>query len=163
MAALSEARKLQPNDVKTNFSLAEAYAGPTSLDKAEETYKTLVGLNPEGATTYYGKIIQMYDEAGQYDKAIEAARKIIEINPKNELAVFNLGIMFLKLQRIRRGRRGLPGRARPQAGLRLRASTISATAIRWPRDGRSPSKASRSTRNSPPTTRWDTSTSGSAS
>ncbi len=99
VAALSEALKLQPNDVKTNFSLGEAYVRAKSLDKAEATYKSLVGLNPEGATTYYGKIIQMYDEAGQYDKAIEAARKIIEMNPKNELAVFNLGIMFLKLQR----------------------------------------------------------------
>ena len=99
VAALSEALKLQPNDVKTNFTLADAYVRAKSLDKAEAIYKTLVGLNPEGATTYYGKIIQMYDEAGQYDKAIEAARKIIEINPKNELAVFNLGIMFLKLNR----------------------------------------------------------------
>ena len=99
VAALSEALKLQPNDVKTNFTLADAYVRAKSLDKAEAVYKTLVGLNPEGATTYYGKIIQMYDEAGQYDKAIEAARKIIEINPKNELAVFNLGIMFLKLNR----------------------------------------------------------------
>jgi tetratricopeptide (TPR) repeat protein len=99
VAALSEALKLQPNDVKTNFSLADAYTRVKNLDKAEATYKTLVGLNPEGATTYYSKIIQMYDESGQYDKAIEAARKIIEMNPTNELAVFNLGIMFLKLQR----------------------------------------------------------------
>jgi tetratricopeptide (TPR) repeat protein len=99
VAALSEALKLQPNDVKTNFSLADAYVRAKNLDKAEAAYKTLVGLNPEGATTYYGKIIQMYDETGQYDKAVEAARKIIEMNPTNELAVFNLGIMFLKLQR----------------------------------------------------------------
>ncbi len=97
--ALSEAQKLQPGDVKTNFSLAAAYSRAKNLERAEATYKTLVGLNPEGATTYYGRIIQMYDEAGLYDKAIEAARKIIEMNPKNELAVFNLGIMFLKLQR----------------------------------------------------------------
>jgi tetratricopeptide (TPR) repeat protein len=99
VAALSEALKLQPTDVKTNFSLADAYTRVKNLDQAEAIYKTLAGLNPEGATTYYGRIIQMYDEAGRYDKAIEAARKIIEMNPKNELAVFNLGIMFLKLQR----------------------------------------------------------------
>jgi len=99
VSALQEAQKLQPNDVKTNFKLAEAYTRTRRLDMAEETYKALSGINPEGATTYYGKIITMYDEAGQYDKAIEAARKIIEFNPKNELAFFNLGIMFLKLQR----------------------------------------------------------------
>jgi tetratricopeptide (TPR) repeat protein len=97
--AFEEARKLQPNDVKTNFSLAEAYMKARQLDKAEETYKSLAGINPDGATTYYGKIIQMYDEAGQYDKAVEAARKVIEVNPKNELAVFNLGIMYMKLQK----------------------------------------------------------------
>jgi len=99
VAALSEALKLQPRDVKTNFTLATAFTKAKNLEQAEATYKTLVGLNPEGGTTYYGRIIQMYDEAGQYDKAIDAARKIIEMNPKNELAVFNLGIMFLKLQR----------------------------------------------------------------
>jgi tetratricopeptide (TPR) repeat protein len=98
-AAFEEAGKLQPNDVKTAFSLAEAYAKGRKLDKAEEAYRALAGINPDGATTYYGKIIQMYDEAGQYDKAIDAARKVIEINPNNELAVFNLGIMYLKLQR----------------------------------------------------------------
>ncbi len=98
-ASFEAARALQPNDVKTNFSLAEAYAKAKKLDKAEESYKALAGINPEGATTYYGKIIQMYDEAGQYDKAVEAARKVIEINPTNELAVFNLGIMFMKLEK----------------------------------------------------------------
>jgi tetratricopeptide (TPR) repeat protein len=99
VSALQEAQKLQPNDVKTNFKLAEAYARSRRMDEAEATYKALSGINPEGATTYYGKIITMYDEAGQYDKAIEAARKIIEFNPGNELAFFNLGIMFLKLKR----------------------------------------------------------------
>jgi tetratricopeptide (TPR) repeat protein len=98
-SAFEEARKLQPNDVKTNFSLAEAYVKARQMDKAEETYKALAGINPDGATTYYGKIIQMYDEAGQYDKAVESARKVIEINPGSELAVFNLGIMYMKLQK----------------------------------------------------------------
>ena len=99
VSALEEAQKLQPRDVKTNFNLAEAYARSRRMDQAEQTYKALSAINPEGATTYYGKIITMYDEAGQYDKAIEAARKIIEFNPGNELAFFNLGIMLLKLQR----------------------------------------------------------------
>ncbi len=99
VAALEEAQKLQPRDVKTNFNLAEAYTRSRQLDKAEQTYEALSTINPDGVTTYYGKIITMYDEAGQYDKAIEAARKIIEFNPGNELAFFNLGIMFLKLQR----------------------------------------------------------------
>jgi len=99
IAAFEEARKVQPKDVKTIVSLAEACAAAGQLDKAEASYRALIALNPDEATTYYGWIIRMYDGAGKYDQAIEAAKKIIELNPKSELAVYNLGIMYLKLQR----------------------------------------------------------------
>jgi len=99
VAAFEEARKVQPEDVKTVVSLAEAYVSAGQLDKAEEAYRSLAAINPNEATTYYGWIVRMYDGAGKYDQAIEAAKKIIELNPKSELAVYNLGIMYLKLQR----------------------------------------------------------------
>ncbi len=99
-AALEEAQKAQPKDVKTNFTLAQVYQKGGKLDKAEETYGRLVQLNPDDAVTYYGKIVTMYDEAKLYDKAIEATKKIIELNPKSELAVYNLGIMYQKLDRM---------------------------------------------------------------
>ncbi|MHB8094752.1 MAG: tetratricopeptide repeat protein [Candidatus Aminicenantales bacterium] len=99
VAALEEARKLQPQDVRTNFNLAEAYWKADRLDKAEETLLGLCTINPDGAVTYHGKIIQMYDGAGRYDKALDSAKTIISISPKNELAVYNLGIMYLKLKR----------------------------------------------------------------
>jgi len=99
VAALEEARKLQPQDVRTNFNLAEAYGKADRLDKAEETFLGLCAINPDGAVTYHGKIIQMYDGAGRYDKALDSAKTIISISPKNELAVYNLGVMYLKLKR----------------------------------------------------------------
>ncbi len=99
VTALVEAQKLQPQDIKTNINLADALKKAGRLEDAEATYKKLVEINPQDATTYYGRIITMYDEVGKNDRAIEAARKIVEINPKSELAIYNLGIMFLKLQR----------------------------------------------------------------
>lgn len=99
VAALVEAQNLQPRDIKTNINLADAYKKAGRLEDAEAAFKKLVEINPQDATTYYGRIISMYDEVGKNDRAIEAARKIVEMNPKSDLAIYNLGIMFLKLQR----------------------------------------------------------------
>jgi hypothetical protein len=90
----------------------------------------------------------MYDEAAQYDKAIDA-RKIIEMNLKNELAVFNLGIMFPSFStdeavQAFRDALSLPDYAPP--------SNI-ATAI--PRQAvKNPSRGSSSTPRLPLTIRW---------
>jgi len=99
VAALQEAQKVQPRDLKVNYSLAMAYRKAGQLDQAEAVLKSLAELNPPDAGTYYGDIIKMYDEAGKNENAIEAARKVIELNPKSEMAVYNLAIMFQKLKR----------------------------------------------------------------
>ncbi|MCX7973329.1 MAG: tetratricopeptide repeat protein, partial [Candidatus Aminicenantes bacterium] len=97
--ALEEAQKRQPNDIKVNYTLAQAYQKAKQYEKAEKTYRLLAELSPPDAASYYGMIVRMYDEIGQYDRAIEAAKKVVEINPTNELAVYNLGIMYFKLER----------------------------------------------------------------
>ena len=99
VAALEEALKAQPRDINVNYRLAQAYEKAGQLDKAEAAYKSLAGLNPDEAATYYGRIVIMYDAASKYDNAIEASKKVIEFNPKSEIAVYNLGIMYLKLDR----------------------------------------------------------------
>jgi tetratricopeptide (TPR) repeat protein len=97
--ALEEAQKAQPRDLKVNYSLAQAYKMAQQFDKAETTLQNLAELNPVDASTYYSDIVKMYDESGQNDKAIGAARKVIELNPDSEMAVYNLAIMFQKLER----------------------------------------------------------------
>jgi len=97
--ALLEAQKIQPQDIKTNYSLAEALWRSGKFDLAEQIYKRLAEINAQDATVYYGQIVKMYDEAKQNEKAIEAAQKIVEINPQSELAIYNLGIMYFKIER----------------------------------------------------------------
>ena len=99
VAALESARKDQPRDVKVNESLALSYQKAGQLEQAEAVLKELAEITPGAATKYYSDIIKMYDEAGRNENAIEAARKVIELNPKSEIAIFNLGIMFQKLKR----------------------------------------------------------------
>jgi tetratricopeptide (TPR) repeat protein len=98
VAALEQAAQAQPKDLKVNYTLAQAYQKTGQLEKSEAVYKLLAELNPPDATTYYSQVVKMYDEAGRNENAIEAAKKVIELSPKSEIAVFNLGIMYQKLK-----------------------------------------------------------------
>jgi tetratricopeptide (TPR) repeat protein len=100
VAALEQAVKGQPQDLKANYTLAQAYQKAGQLEKAEGTFKNLAALNPTDAGTYYSQIVKMYDEVGRNENAIDAAKKVIELSPKSEIAVFNLGIMYQKLKRF---------------------------------------------------------------
>lgn len=97
--AFREALKGQPRDYQTNYNLALAYQKNRQYEQAEDVLKRLIQFYPEDAASYYSTILRMYDEAGMNDRAIEAARKVIELNPRSEVAVYNLGIMFQKLKR----------------------------------------------------------------
>jgi len=94
VSALKEAAKEKPDDVKIHYNLAEAFQKAGQYEKAQETYEHLAQIDPDSATSYYGKMFRMYDQAGMSDKAIEAARKVVKLNPESEIAIYNLGIMY---------------------------------------------------------------------
>ena len=99
IAAYLAAQATQPKDLKVNSSLADAYKNAGQLDKAEEVYNNLAVINPADARSYYAQAIQMYDAAGKYDKAVGPAKKIVDLDPKNNDNVYNLGLMYFKLQK----------------------------------------------------------------
>jgi len=99
ISALKQASKGKPDDVKTHYNLADVYQKAGQYDKAQETYEYLTKIDPESATSYYGKIFRMYDQAGMLDKAIEAAKRVVELNPSSEIAIYNLGIMYSKAEK----------------------------------------------------------------
>jgi tetratricopeptide (TPR) repeat protein len=98
-AALAEAQKLQPRDLNILKNLAMAYQKAGKLQEAEDTYKKLAEVDPEKADNYYAWILKLYNDAQKPDKAIEAAKKIAELKPKDEQAVYNLGYMYLQTQK----------------------------------------------------------------
>ncbi len=101
IAAFQGALKGNPQDVKINKDLGQSFLKAAQYEKAEEIYKFLAQLNPEEATLYYRIILSMYNEAKMHDNAIEAATKIIELNPDDADAVYNLGYMYLTLKKYR--------------------------------------------------------------
>ena len=99
ITALNEAAKEKPQDIKTNYYLAQAYDQANQYEKAEETYKLLAQLSPEEADKYYKTILFMHDKAGNHEKAIEAARSIIELKPDSMGDIYNLGLMYQKIKK----------------------------------------------------------------
>lgn len=98
--AYQEALKLNPNDIKCNYSLAQLLANSGKYEEAEQIYLKLANLNKPDAYVYYNQILQMYDKAGNYQKGIEAVKRLIEINPKNEVAYLNMAILYFKLNKL---------------------------------------------------------------
>lgn len=99
IAAFQEALKEKPQDLKISYQLAQTFHKVGQYENAEKTYQLLAELSPEDAVTYYNTILRMYDQAGMNDKAINAAQKLIELQPNNADAVYNLGYMFTKLKK----------------------------------------------------------------
>ncbi len=98
--AYREALKLNPNDIKSNYNLAQLLAAAGNYQEAEDLYLKLVNLNKQDASVYYNQILQMYDKAGNFEKAVEAVKRLIELNPKNEVSYLNLAILYFKMNRL---------------------------------------------------------------
>lgn len=101
IVAFKDAIKIDSKNLKLHENLAVAYKKVSKYDEAAEIYNSLAQMDPERANQYYNTIIQMYDEAKLPDKAIEAAKKMVELNPNSDTAVYNLGYMYVKLEKYK--------------------------------------------------------------
>ncbi len=99
-AAYGEAHKGQPQDQNIVFNLAQSYQKAGKFDKAEESFKILAQLAPNEAEKPYSYILKMYSDAGQWGRAMDAARKITELRPKDEQALYNLAYMYQQNQKL---------------------------------------------------------------
>jgi tetratricopeptide (TPR) repeat protein len=99
IAALLEAQKGQPKDIKVLYSLAEAYEKAVQPENAETVYNALAEINPAEAKTYHRQSFRIYDAAGKFDRAIVPAKKVIDLEPKNETNFYYLGLTYFKLQK----------------------------------------------------------------
>lgn len=98
IAALLEAEKAQPRDLKIKLSLAEAYEKAGQLENAEAVLVAMTEIDPPQARRYYGQIYKIYDEAKRYDRAIGPAKKIVELEPGNDTNHYYLGLAHFNAQ-----------------------------------------------------------------
>jgi tetratricopeptide (TPR) repeat protein len=96
VAALLEAQKAQPQDLKVRDNLAIAYSEAKRFEDAEAVYNAMAEMSPKEAMGFYRRSFQMYDQAGRFDKAVEPLKKIIALDPKNETNPYWLGMTYFK-------------------------------------------------------------------
>ncbi len=99
VAALIEAEKGQPKDLKVKLNLADAYEKAGQLENAENVYSALAEVEPADAKTYHRQSFRMYEQAKRYDRAIAPAKKVIDLEPKNEMNYYFLGTTYHNLQK----------------------------------------------------------------
>lgn len=99
IAALLEAEKAQPKDLKVKLNLAEAYEKGGQLENAEHVYNTLAEVDPAEAKAYHRQSFRMYEQAKQYEMAVVPAKKVIELEPANEMNYYYLGTTYHNLQK----------------------------------------------------------------
>jgi tetratricopeptide (TPR) repeat protein len=96
IAALLEAQKAQPKDIKVRDQLAVTYTEAKRFEDAGAVYNAMAQLSPSEAMGFYRRAFQMYDQAGLFDKAVEPLKKIVELDPKNETNPYWLGMTYFK-------------------------------------------------------------------
>lgn len=96
--AFQEAIKAEPEDITLNYKLAQSFQKSEQYDRAEQIFLMLTELSPKDLTAYHNTIVLMYDEAKMPEKAVSAARRLVELDPSNSESQFNLGYMLIKQQ-----------------------------------------------------------------
>jgi tetratricopeptide (TPR) repeat protein len=92
--SLKKALEIRPGDVDVLFALGDLYYKRGDLIPAEEIFRKIVQVTPgdsytETALINLGIIL---DEMERYPEAIDTLERVIQLNPKNYNAYYNLGI-----------------------------------------------------------------------
>jgi tetratricopeptide (TPR) repeat protein len=82
-----------PKNYNVYLLLGSAYRAKDEVDKAMESYKKAIEINPNFAEAYLG-VGAVYFAIGQINEAIKSFKKAIEINPSHMAAYFNLAAIY---------------------------------------------------------------------
>lgn len=96
VAMFQQAVEADAQNMQKSYKLGQAMQKAERYDEAAEVYYRLAELSPDEAKIYYNTIVRMYDDAKLPDKALEAAQRMVELEPNNHEAIYNLGAMYLK-------------------------------------------------------------------
>ncbi|MCG9874522.1 MAG: tetratricopeptide repeat protein [Leptospiraceae bacterium] len=95
--SLKKALEIRPADVDVLFALGDLYYKRGDLIPAEEIFRKIISVTPgdtytETALINLGIIL---DEMERYTEAMDTLERVIQLNPKNYNAYYNLGLASL--------------------------------------------------------------------
>jgi tetratricopeptide (TPR) repeat protein len=93
-----EVIRLSPNDLAARLVLGRLYKKERLFDLAVREYEEAIRLQP-AAAIYYA-LGTVFDQKGDWERAITAYQKAIQIDPKRVEAGINLGVIYQKQYKI---------------------------------------------------------------
>lgn len=92
-----EAILIAPNDLGSRLALGRLYKKEMRFDLAIKEYEAAIHLKPDGAIYY--ALGMVFDQKGDWGRAIEAYQRALEMDPRRAEAAVNLGVIYQKQNR----------------------------------------------------------------
>jgi Flp pilus assembly protein TadD len=92
-----KAQELKPDDFEANAFLGNAYLDARQFDDAEKYYEKALQIKPDNVTVR-SDLAATYIQRDQpdYERAFAEFKKALEIDPKHEATIYNMGIAYLR-------------------------------------------------------------------
>jgi len=94
---LMKALEIRPNHIKTYLNLAWVYRERREFSKAVKTYEKALDKDSKNREAWEGLVNVYSFDIKEYDKAMDKIKKVIELEPENEIAwAYFAGLNFNK-------------------------------------------------------------------
>jgi tetratricopeptide (TPR) repeat protein len=88
---------LKPDDIQANLVLANAYFDAGQFENAGKTYEHILSIDPKNAAARTDLATTFIERANpDIERAITEFKTVLETNPTNEPALFNLSVAYSK-------------------------------------------------------------------
>jgi adenylate cyclase len=97
IAECERAVSLDPNSAENIFWLGTVLNWAGRAEEAIPYIQNAIRLNPLPTANYFVHLAVSYRDSGQYEKAIEAAKKALQREPNNQFAYIHMTISYIRL------------------------------------------------------------------
>ena len=101
----NRALSLQPESVGVLHSMAIAYDETGDWNKSDNIYKQLIERNKSDAQAFNNYAYSLVERNKELDKALEYAKKAIELEPENPSYLDTIGWVYYKLDDLKRAKK----------------------------------------------------------
>lgn len=90
--------KLKPDDFAANIVLANSYFDARQFENAEKYYAKALEINPKDVNARTDLATTLVERQNpDFDRAITEFKKSLEVNPKHEPTLYNLGVAYFRI------------------------------------------------------------------
>jgi adenylate cyclase len=88
---------LDPNSAENIFRLGQVLNYAARPEEAIPYLQKAIRLNPLPTANYFVHLAISYRDSGQYEKAIEAAKKALQREPNNQWSYIHMAVSYIRL------------------------------------------------------------------